>query len=129
MKWKYFIAHVWHEERTTWEDIYLMPEDIAPKQALWLSVNSRIFLGQPDSKSEKLNEWTRNILSKLEHQSYVMDTEIDGEMYINLPDFNQSELLEYSKVYLNDLGFEVSELIEGSYEEFEKEISRIRETN
>jgi len=50
-------------------------------------------------------------------------------MYINLPDFNQSELLEYSKVYLNDLGFEVSELIEGSYEEFEKEISRIRETN
>jgi hypothetical protein len=126
INWKYFIPHVWELEKAIWEDIYLMPLENKFKETLWLSVNALKFIGKPDTKDEKRNEWTRNILFRLSQKEYYIDEKIRGEMYVSLPEFSQTQLVEYAKIYLRELGFTVNDLDEGTYEEFEEEINRIR---
>jgi hypothetical protein len=126
MNWKYFVAHVWEAERTDWEDIYLMPLVTEYQETLWLSVNGLAFIGKPEGKDEKQDQWIRNILAKLEPKGYYIDENLRGEMYVSLPTFAQAELLGYARIYLKELGFEVHELLEGTYEEFEEEINKIR---
>jgi hypothetical protein len=126
MNWKYFIAHVWEGERTNWEDIYLMPLAPEYRETLWLSVNGLVFIGEPEGKHEKQDAWIRNILAKLEPNGYYIDEHLKGEMYVGVPTFSQAELLEYARIYLKELGFPVSELLEGTWEEFEEEINKIR---
>ncbi len=123
MNWKYFIAHVWEVDRTDWEDIYLMPQVRDEAKTVWVSVNGLVFIGEPEGKDEKQDQWIRNILAKLEPKGYHIDENRKGEMYVALPTFSQAELLDYARIYLKELGFEVHELIEGTYEEFEAEIN------
>lgn len=43
MRWKYHIPHVWKspEDRTVWEDVYLMPEDGSMKgKSIWFTLNA-----------------------------------------------------------------------------------------
>jgi ankyrin repeat protein len=43
VRWKYHIPHVWKspEDRTVWEDVYLMPEDGSMKgKSIWFTLNA-----------------------------------------------------------------------------------------
>jgi hypothetical protein len=126
MNWKYFIAHVWEAERTDWEDIYLIPQVRDHSETVWLSVNGLVFIGEPEGKNEEQDQWVMNILAKLEPKGYYIDQDLKGEMYVGVPTFSQAELLHYARIYLKEQGFAVDELLEGTYEEFEEEINKIR---
>lgn len=104
MLWKYFIPHPWEAERTTWEDIWLLPEPRPPgAESIWLTVDGCADL-DPD------------IDAKLGDREYLID---GADMYVNVPDFSKSDLLDYASIWLETRGFGQVELREGDVAEFD----------
>jgi hypothetical protein len=128
MRWKYHIPHRWDspEERTTWEDVYLMleegPED---RDSLWLTVDA----GMTDRKLEEAaGEWSER-LAESEHADLmgrwlqVNDRELvitpDMDIWIRQENFNMHELLDWVKAFLTGFfGDPEPVLVEGTIEEF-----------
>jgi|ERR1051325_482916 hypothetical protein len=111
MKWKYYIPAEWKsDERQTWEDVWLLPDDETYHGAsIWLTIDSLT------SAVEYLSE--EEIQSpEVEAGSF----HIDGtDMLVGVKDFSREEILNWTKVWLSESGFSVTELIEGTFEEFE----------
>jgi hypothetical protein len=122
MKWFYYIPHTWDspEERTVWEDVWLMPEAMREnedKVSVWLTVDA---LGNmpPEDDPEEM-EIYRGWLNRLENAEYFIDRD-NRQMVVSAGDFNMKEFLEYAKIFLRDVFNEEDiELVEGAYEDFE----------
>jgi hypothetical protein len=130
MRWKYYIPHRWDspEERTTWEDIYLMLEDSAAVHgSLWLTVDS----GMTDRDVEEAaGEWSERLGEsdqahlmgrwlKVDDCEFIITPDLD--MWIRQEDFNLHELLEWARLFLRGfMGDREPVLVEGTFEEFEE---------
>lgn len=122
MKWLYYIPHTWDppEERTVWEDVWLMPEpmrEARDKSSVWLTVDA---LGnKPLEDNPEEMEIYRGWLNRLENADYDIDWD-QCHMIVSADNFNMEEFLEYTKIFLREAFNEDNiELIEGTYEDFE----------
>jgi hypothetical protein len=128
MRWKYYIPHTWEspEERTTWEDVYLMVEAGATvRDSLWLTIDAGI---SDEHVEEAAEEW-REQLAESEHADrmgrwlQVGDREFlvtpDVDMWIRQEDFDMHELLDWVRTFLTGFfGDPEPVLVEGTFEEF-----------
>jgi hypothetical protein len=147
MNWKYYIPHVWEspEQRTIWEDVWLLPEDVSNDgKSYWFTLNAlsssaagidREYTHDPDDPlcgfagSERYREVNVRLLGD---KDYFITPLLD--MVARVDDFNLSELLDWTTVFIKDhFGDPAPSLVEGSYEDFAgtnkhaNEIGRIRE--
>lgn len=147
MKWKYYIPHVWNspEDRTLWEDVWLLPEDGSNDgKSYWFTLNALSFgaagidgeypvdpddpfLGFAGSKAAR--EMNLRLLGD---KDYFITPLLD--MVARIEDFNLHELLDWTTVFIKEhFGDPDPELIQGNYEEFggtnahAQEIGRITE--
>jgi len=111
MKWKYYIPAEWKpDERQTWEDVWLLPDDKTYHGgSIWLTIDSLT------SAVEYLSEEQMRSL-KVPAGGF----HIDGtDMIVGVKDFTREEILNWTKVWLGESGFSVTELFEGTFEDFE----------
>jgi hypothetical protein len=103
MIWKYRIPHVWHspEERTVWEDVYLIPADGSTQgKSIWFTLNALTVvpagLGSdlPDS-TEEIRKFHLRILR--DDDFYLTSTE---DMVAGTENFNEKELLEWTARFI-----------------------------
>lgn len=115
MKWKYYIPHSWHKERYTWEDFYLIPCDPSYRgDSIWLTID---VLGDVNSTSAALGvEDFERLEKELEGRDYLIK---GTDMTVRGRAFTKSEFLKWAKVWLEENGFEVDELVEAPLEDFE----------
>jgi hypothetical protein len=138
MRWKYSIPHSWSspEERTTWEDVWLLPMDTgseAEKVSLWFTLDAALA-----EEPEELTAFFAEIEEALTEAGELDGSEEeedpewlpfgDGEyrvrtnlnMEIKAEDFDMPELLYWVRVFLAAyVGDPYPVLEEGSYEDFE----------
>jgi hypothetical protein len=115
MNWKYYIPHLWHQERQVWEDIYLLPIDSRyDGKAIWLTIDALGNVEVPEHGSDRA-ESRSEALEKLGSRAYYID---GTDMLIRTEDFSKKELLDWVQVWFRENGLPVAELIEGSAEEF-----------
>jgi len=92
MRWKYCLpaSSVADEDRTALEDLYLVPEDgSSGDQSYWITLEGlHSFTG--GTREEKLQ--------RLGENDYVISDTLD--MLVRRNDFNRSELLEWTKVFI-----------------------------
>lgn len=123
MKWKYYIPHTWDKptDRTVWEDVYLMPalgwENKEEKKSLWLTVDGLGFKPPEDDPFDEMKDYLE-IVKKLGDKEFMIDSD-QCYMLVQGDDFNMEELLEYAKIFINEV-FNDKDivLIEGKYEDF-----------
>jgi hypothetical protein len=147
MKWKYYIPHVWEspQDRTCWEDVYLMPEDGSSKgESYWFTLNALPFGAAgidgeyPDDPDDPFGGFAGSRLVRemnlqlLGDRDYFITPLLD--MVARVEDFNMHELLDWTKVFIKDrFGDADPELIKGKFEDFAgtnnhaSEIGRIQE--
>jgi len=124
MKWKYNIPHYWEspEDRTLWEDVYLMPEDGSSNgKSYWFTLDA---LGSPagglpngEEVFEPADVVRERNLGFLGDREYLITETF--YMLIRAENFNQKELLEWAKVLIRDqFGDAEPILVEGSFAEF-----------
>ena len=109
MKWKYYIPAEWNpDERHTWEDVWLLPDDENYRgESVWLTIDSLT------SATEFVDENDRH--SQLQPGEFS----IDGvDMIVGVNDFSKNEFLHWVEVWLRESGFVDSELLEAAYEDF-----------
>jgi hypothetical protein len=111
MRWKYYIPAEWKpDERQTWEDVWLLPDDETyDGDSIWLTIDSLTsaveYLSEEEIKSSEV---------------HAGDFHIAGtDMLVGVKDFSREEILDWTKVWLSESGFSVTGLIEGTYEDFE----------
>ena len=133
MRWVYYVPHAWgEEERTVWEDVWLMPESylqLPPEErtSVWLTVDGYQAEDEelaPDLIEEKtwFDEGEFEIFEK---QGYIIREE-EGDMIVKDRDFSMDELLEWIKIFLLETTwvkekygeFDAVELVEGTFEDF-----------
>ncbi len=115
MNWKYFFAHKWSCERHTWEDIWLLPDDLKYKgDSIWLTISAIGYI------TPEMADWdyTQKVLEEMGNNLFLIDQKDNTEMIVNVLDFTKEELLIWVKVWLKEMGFVVMDLIEGTREEF-----------
>jgi hypothetical protein len=132
MKWKYYIPHVWNspEDRTVWEDVWLLPEDGSNDgKSYWFTLNALCFGAagidaeyphDPDDPfggfggSEAVRAMNLQLLGD---RDYFITPVLD--MVARVEDFNLRELLAWTTVFIKDhFGDPDPELVPGDYEEF-----------
>ena len=110
MRWKCFVTTVWQRnERRTWEDVWLLP-DIADYsgESVWLTV---------ESLSSAAEFWSEgNDLPAIETGNFFIDGE---DIIVGVKDFDRKDILKWSRVWLAESGYIVTELVEGSSKEFQ----------
>jgi len=152
MKWKYYIPHVWNspDDRTLWEDVWLLPEDGSPEdgckagKSYWFTLNALSFGAAgidgeyPHDPDDPFGGFAgspaiRAInLRLLGDRDYFITHLLD--MVARVEDFNLPELLDWTRVLIKDhFGDPDPELVPGAYDEFggtnqhANEIGRIAE--
>jgi hypothetical protein len=111
MNWKYYIPAVWEpDERQTWEDVWLLPDDETYHGAsIWLTI---------DSLTSAVEYLSEEQIQAPEIQAG--DFHINGtDMLVGVKDFSREEILDWTKVWLSESGLPVAGLVEGKFEEFE----------
>jgi len=146
VKWKYYIPHVWDspEQRTKWEDVWLLPEDGSDDgDSYWFTLHALMsgaagiegeYPQDPDDPlcgfggSQLVREMNLRLLGD---RDYFITPTLD--MVARVDDFDLHELLEWTKLFIKDhFGDPAPSLVEGSYEDFAatnkqaKEMDRIR---
>ena len=113
MKWKFYIPSEWKpNERQTWEDVWVMPtEQNNTGKSIWLTIES--LTSAREFGDERSFE---SIAKKLEAQKFYID---GADVFVNTKDFSRAEIIDWIQTWLQESGFVVSELIEGTFEEFE----------
>jgi hypothetical protein len=107
MIWKYYIPHIWEEDRTVWEDIYLLPDTPDYKdQAIWLTIDALGFY-EGSERDE--------VESRLGSQSYLIK---GTDMLVRVEDFSKPELLKWVSIWLEENGLAFDALREGTVKEF-----------
>lgn len=111
MNWKYYIPSEWKpDERQTWEDVWLLPDDKTYHGAsIWLTIDGLTsaveYLSEEQMRSPEVP---------------AGGFHIDGtDMIVGVEDFSREEILNWTKVWLSESGFSVTELLEGTFEDFE----------
>jgi hypothetical protein len=118
MKWLYYIPHTWEDregkmlEKVCWEDLYLMPDITECHKSIWLTVDGyypedTTINGLPWEATWFENEAEKELFLK---QGFLIRDEQD--MVVKDPEFTKEELLEWAKLFLREIGFTVSELVE-----------------
>ena len=110
MQCKYFIPSEWNQnEKRLWEDIWLLPDDKSyGGESIWLTIDSLTFA------VEYLSEEAAQ-MSKVQAGGFYID---GTNMLVGVNDFSREELLYWVAVWLKEADFMVTELIEGTNEEF-----------
>ncbi len=115
MRWKYLIPHTWKFPRETWADVLLLPDDPEYKgDALMLTIDALGDLSKP-SIDEEEEEFRKDALEKLGSKDYWVGV---GRMIVRVKDFNKEEFLNFVKIWFDENGLDVSELIETTIEDF-----------
>jgi hypothetical protein len=115
MDWKYFIPHIWEREREVWEDVYLLPiQSQYDGETLWLTIDALGNVEVPEHGSDRA-EFQVEALQKLGDRAFHID---GADILIRAEDFNKQELLDWVRVWLQENGFPVSNLVEGLEDEF-----------
>ena len=68
------------------------------------------------SNQEFEDENFSSVAEKLETQEFYID---NADIFVNTKDFSRAEILYWTQTWLKETGFVVSELIEGTFKEFE----------
>ena len=109
MRWKCFVTTVWkRNERRTWEDVWLLPdsEDYSG-ESIWLTV---------ESSSSVEEFWSKdNHLPLIEAKDFFIDGQ---DIIVGVKDFDRKDILKWTKIWLEESGFNVTEIIEGRMKEF-----------
>jgi len=137
MRWKYYIPHRWDspEDRTTWEDVYLMLEaGSAVRDSLWLTVDA----GMTDQNVEEAaGEWSEQLAEsghadlmgrwlQVDDREFIITPVLD--MWIRQEDFNMHELLDWVRLFLTGFFRDPDPvLVEGTFEEFEESNQHARD--
>jgi len=110
MRWKCFVTTVWERnERRTREDVWLLPdiEDYSG-ESVWLTV---------ESLSSVAEFWSGDSdLPLIEAKNSFVDGE---DIIVGVKDFDRKDILNWSRVWLAESDYTVTELIEGSRKEFQ----------
>jgi len=120
MKRKYYIPAEWNpDERHTWEDVWVMPDDENYEgESIWLTVDSLT------SAAEYLQEEERPV-PQVEIGQFSIDS---ADILVGAKDFSKEELLHWVEVWLKESGFSVSELIEATFEDLKNTNDEARAT-
>ncbi len=112
MRWKYYIPHIWNQATTLWEDVYLLP-DVEPKppRSIWLTVDA---VGTPE---DGIEEYERK-RGELGDRDFLISDSDRTNMLVRGDSFTKEKLLHWASIWLKDSGFPVTELIEGSAQDF-----------
>ncbi len=132
MKWKYHIPHVWDspEQRTKWEDVWLLPEDGSNDgKSYWFTLNALTFGAagidgeyphDPDDPlggfggSQGVREMNLQLLGD---KDYFITPLLD--MVARVEDFNLRELLDWTTLFIKDhFGDPEPDLVQGGDNEF-----------
>ncbi|MGO9569300.1 MAG: hypothetical protein ACLP5H_17325 [Desulfomonilaceae bacterium] len=115
MKWKYYIPHVWDKPRQSWEDFYLLPCDPSYRgDSIWLTIDA---LGDGQSRGAMFQgEDFKRLEKELEGRDYIIN---GTDMVVKGWAFTKHEFLKWVKVWLEENGFDVDELVEAPLEDFE----------
>ena len=115
MKWRYYFVHRWDRPRLVWEDIYLAPDMPGyDGPSIWLTIDALGDEQDPSHGSDRA-EAKALFLSKLGDQDY----HIDGtDMIVRARDFDRAELLRWVRIWLNESGLQVTQLVRGTLEDF-----------
>ncbi|HSB09198.1 MAG TPA: hypothetical protein VLM38_06775 [Blastocatellia bacterium] len=131
MKWKYCIPHVWNspEDRTVWEDVYLLPEDRSNGgKSYWFTLNALTFGAAgideqyPTDPDDPFGFGARELVREMNlrllgDRDYFITPVLD--MVARVDDFNMSELLEWTKVFIRDhFGDPDPVLVQGELSDF-----------
>lgn len=148
MRWKYYIPHAWDspEDRTVWEDVWLLPEDGSNDgQSYWFTLNALSFgaagidgeypydpddpFGFGAAHAQAVRETNLKLLGE---KDYFITPLLD--MVARVDNFNMQELLEWTRLFIRvHFGDPEPELVLAEYEEFvgtnrhASEIGRINE--
>jgi DNA-binding transcriptional regulator YiaG len=113
MKWKYYIPHVWDDERYSWEDFWLRPcdPDFSGKNII-LTIET---LGDGSWRDWLRREDYEDRLRQIQDKEY----DISGDdMIVRGVAFSKEEFLKWVKIWLSDNDFDVDELVEAPFEDF-----------
>ena len=130
MKWKYYIPHRWDspENRTRWEDVWLLPEDGSNGgKSYWFTLNAISYGaagipgGYPDDPLGFSPAHVRAVretnLRLLGDREYFITPVLD--MVAPIEDFNMHELLAWTARFIEDhFGDPAPELVPDEYEAF-----------
>jgi len=109
VKWKYFIPHEWESDRTTWEDVHLLPDDSSYEgEPLWLTV----FALGGALDDDEYTEMQHMLQGK---QYHIKDT----DMVVAADDFSKAELIEWVGKWFSDSKIRADEFVEVGFEEFD----------
>jgi hypothetical protein len=117
MRWYYYIPHVDEGKPRVWEDIYVMADRPEITESIWLTIDGY----QPEDRIENGAVWAHKTeiddenLAKLRSDGYIID---DTNLLIEKSEFSRSETIEWAKRWLELEGFEITEWIEGTFEQF-----------
>jgi hypothetical protein len=147
MKWKCHIPHEWDspEQRTQWEDVYLLPEDGRNDgNSYWFTLHALMSQpagiegGYPQDPDDPLcgfggSQLVREMnLRLLGDKDYFITPTLD--MVARVDDFDLHELLEWTKLFIRvHFGDPEPELVKGDGDDFAgsnrhaREIGRIGE--
>jgi hypothetical protein len=136
MKWKYYIPHVWNspEDRTQWEDVWLLPEDGRNGgKSYWFCLNALSYGAagvdggyphDPDDPiglfggSQQVRETNLRLLGGRDFFiTPLLDMVARVEDFVE--DFNMRELLDWTSLFIRvHFGDPEPVLIQGEHEEF-----------
>lgn len=121
MRWKYCIHHEWPEERTTWAEAFVRPDDPAyTGQSLWVTIDCiGEFPAGTRSASSEEHETLRNWLGDRPYRVAENGEQGDTDLLVNATDFTQAQFVDWTKVWLNDKRLAATELISAPMKEFE----------
>ena len=128
MDWKFYIPHQWDKPTTHWEDIWLWPVEKTINGNMGQKINLTVdALGHLLKNNDKDVVDLANSLS-LEDKAYWIwpypniEWGDDVSMIVNCSAFSKPELLHYARIYLENKGYTVHDLVESSEEDAFAEI-------
>ena len=106
--WLYFIPHRWEDEKTSWEDVYLMPDIPGLRKSIWLTVNA---IGGGKRKHELIRQFRERTRQKkrLNKKGFYLDD--NDNLYVKNIKFTKRELLGWALIWLKEKGFCVTKLV------------------
>jgi hypothetical protein len=119
MKWLYYIPHEWETETVKWEDIYLMPDVPDLKESFWLTIDGfrteDVVVEGTDIVMMERIELSDEDMARLKKDGCI----IDGDnMLVKPSELTKEEVVEWSKKWLELSGYEVTEMVESTYDRF-----------
>jgi hypothetical protein len=125
MRWLYYIPHSWEDpdgnpkKKTTWEDVYLMPDDPECKKSIWLTVDGYQAedIGFPSGFIDEKTWFDEGEFEIFQEQGYLIRSS-HCDIIVFTPEFTKEELLNWAKLFLEEEGHVVTELEEATFERF-----------